>query len=127
MRSLGLPDIEVISSGTDANTYIQRALPVSEYALKVLQRHGIVKYAKRQREQLTQDRILPDDIVICLSPRIKQECQDFVTLPPQTLTWNIVDIGESSRLIRPNHSVDQLVEDMLAEIKNQVDMLVATL
>lgn len=127
LQSRQLPGIEVISSGTQADYYTERHLPVSQRALQVLDRRGIRIFAKDHRSQLTQDRLRTDDIVICMSPSVFKECQQMVRLPEQTYAWHIADIGEGTRLPRPGHDEMALIEDMLREIIAETDALLTKL
>jgi protein-tyrosine-phosphatase len=127
LKSLNLPDTEVLSSGTAAGWYIQQGLPVSTHALEALHKHGVVQYAKRHRDQLTSEMVEADDIVICVSPAVFAEAQKLVTLPKQTYVWNVADIGEGRRVPGPGHSVTQVYEEMYLEIKADVDALLPTL
>jgi len=94
-KSLNLKNIDVISSGTNVN----REDPLeNEYfanTLRVLDRHGIKRFAKNAPEQLTQQRIdASHDIIVLMNQRVANEASRIVRLPKNTRNWNIVDIGE---------------------------------
>jgi protein-tyrosine-phosphatase len=127
LKSLKLPNVEVQSSGTDADLYIRRGQPVSVHALALLEAHGMSEYAKHHRDQLTSGMIRADDVVICVSPQVYTECRQLVSLPERTVVWRIADIGEPGRLVTPDRSLQQLTTDMFAEIKICVNDLISNL
>lgn len=122
LRSLQLPDISVTSSGTnvDLSSKTEREFFASTIAL--FKRHGIEQYAKATSHQLTQDRANNQDITICMNQRVIDEAKTIVTLPPHTLSWDIVDIGEGHRTV--SDDIRRYEEEIFQEIVGRVDKLV---
>ncbi|HRF28293.1 MAG TPA: hypothetical protein PL051_01485 [Candidatus Saccharibacteria bacterium] len=125
-KSLNLKNIDVISSGTNVN----REDPLeNEYfanTLRVLDRHGIKRFAKNAPEQLTQQRIdASHDIIVLMNQRVANEASRIVRLPKNTRNWNIVDIGEGHRIEQTNRELYE--EEIYTEITQKVDELVRSL
>lgn len=122
LKSLKLRNIDVISSGTNVNW---KDLTEREHflnSMKLLDRHGIKKYAKEVPEQLTQQRIDQHDKVVCMNQRVVDEANVLVNLPHDVMNWNITDIGEAHRTIAENR--EQYEEEIYREITDKVDELV---
>jgi protein-tyrosine-phosphatase len=127
IASLNRPGLEVSSSGTAANFYMQTGQPVSYHALETLQAHGIKDYAKQHRDQLDPTAIKPKDVLVCVSPAVYEECRQLIDLPERTYVWHVDDIGEGDHVAGANHSTTELFEEIFEELKQNADKLVATL
>lgn len=126
LRSLGLPDITVSSSGTNVNWDDPTEKKYFTRTLELFKRHGIDTSAKMMPEQLTQQRIDNQDVTVCMNQRVIDEAGAIVSLPDNTINWNIVDIGEGSRIANDKNIAD-LEEEVYSEIIPKVDALVADL
>lgn len=126
-RSLNLPNITIVSSGAVANPFIAKGVPVSPNALAVLREHGIDRFAKRERTQLTPDLVRADDLVICMNRRVYDEAQTVVTLPASTQIWDVSDLGEGTRTYHDEAEALAHVHGMFDEISSDIDALMKTL
>lgn len=122
LKSLGLENIQVISSGTnvDWDNVVEKGFFAN--TLNLLDRHGIKSYAKDRPDQLAQSRIDDQDITVCMNQRVVDEAQAIVELPGDVMNWNIIDIGEGHRTNR--ESRQQYEEEIYKEITDNVDELV---
>jgi protein-tyrosine-phosphatase len=123
LKSLNLPDVHVISSGTnvDWNDQTERGYFASTLAL--LDKHGIKSYAKKVPDQLTQQRADDQDITICMNQRVIDEALAIVVLPEGATNWAIIDIGEGTRIIESNQEIYK--EEIYKEITGKIDELVS--
>jgi protein-tyrosine-phosphatase len=113
----------VISSGTVADEYRVSNQTFFASSLELLARHGLSSYVKTRPEQLTQRRVDGQDITICMNQVVVEEAKAIVSLPEDTLNWNITDIGEGNRIIRGDNR--QMHEEAIyQEITRRVDDLV---
>lgn len=124
LRSLELPNIDVISSGTVAKRYRTRNQPTLLTTTTMLNKHGIGKYVKVHSDQLTQDRLHDEDMTICMNQVVYAEGQEVVTFPKNTIVWNIVDAGEGERALAPTDNHLKYDEVIYSDIKYEVDQLV---
>ena len=98
LASLNLKDVTVSSSGTCAKTNI--SFPISPNVLEVATIEGIAPYFKPHKDQLTQETLNGVDIVVCLNRKIYREAKALVTLPLQTIIWDVSDLEERYPLWR---------------------------
>jgi len=91
----------------------------------LLKRHGLEQYAKNTSDQLTLKRIDGQDLTVCMNQRVIDEANTSVTLPHNTLSWDIVDIGEGRRTVSKNLRLYE--EEIFNEIIAKVDELVGSL
>ena len=122
--SLKLPNVEVVSSGTVADTYRSENDPISRHAKVVLSKLGLLEFAKTRCDQLTQSRILPGDITICMNQRIFNECKDVVVLPNDAIVWGIDDVDEHFTVHPEDEEIDRYAEQVFETIKKNVDILI---
>lgn len=125
IKSLQRPGVEVLSSGTDAQFYMQAGMPVSVHALATLRQHGIEAFAKQHRTQLTPNMVQPEDTVVCVSPSVYEEAKQLVQLPEHTYVWHVEDIGEAPHIPGPGVKIEDLFEDIFQEVKTAADKLLA--
>jgi protein-tyrosine-phosphatase len=127
VKSLKLKDVECISSGVKVDLYDSTERGYFQNTLGLLERHGIARYAKQISHQLTQERVDSADVTVCVNQRAFDEAALIVTLPENTIIWDIVDIGEGRRAINKDVlSIRMSYEDEIyTEIKVRVDELVA--
>ena len=127
LNSLQLNNVEVVSSGTVADKYRSENDPISRPAEFVLSRNGLMKFAKKQCDQLTQSRIEPDDTTICMNQRIFNECKELVVLPNNVIVWSIDDVNEYYPVYPQDEEIDQYAEQVFQSIKDNVDALIKQL
>jgi protein-tyrosine-phosphatase len=121
MKSLGLSGVHVTSSGTSVNWDDPTEREYFADTLRLLDSHGIKAHAKDIPEKLTQSRIDSQDITVCMNQRVIDSARRIVTLPSDTINWNIVDIGEGNRSDRD--SKDMYLKEIYKEITEKVDEL----
>ena len=92
LKSLGT-DIEVVSSGTVADAHRQQNARVIELVKDFLQSKALGKGLNYEPQQLTQERLQPDDAVIFMSQRARDESTGL-QLPQNTTTWDVKDFDE---------------------------------
>lgn len=120
-RSLGVPGLDVVSSGSNIAKY--KGMPISPRALKVLQARGLEPFAKLRREQLTPARIDPADLIVCLNRRVFDEASAITPLPHDTIVWNVADMGEPPHVPENDAQAEQFAADMFDEITRNLDTL----
>lgn len=126
LKSLNIPDVRVISSGTNVDWNNPQEREFFDNTIAVLKRHAIHHFAKPQAEQLTQSRIDNyRDIVVLMNQRVVDEAENIVALPTTSQNWSITDIGEGHRTDRSNRS--RYEEEIYQEITAKVDKLLETL
>lgn len=128
-RSLNVKNTTCISSGVcvDLDDLTERGYFQNTIAL--LERHGISSYAKQLSHQLTQERVDSAGITVCVNQRAFDEALSIVTLPENTIIWDIVDIGEGGRAKDKDVADVRVIyeEEIYEEITTQVDQLVSML
>lgn len=122
LKSLNINNVNVISSGTNVNWDDPQEREYFANTLSVLDMHGIKPFAKQLPEQLTQECVENQDVVVFMNQRVIDEAAKIVTLPPNTLSWDIVDIGEGHRTDRSNRELYE--EEIYKEITQKVNELV---
>jgi protein-tyrosine-phosphatase len=127
LKSLHLKDVAVLSSGTAADIYRQENLPRIPHITARLSKYGISEFIKTTPDQLTQERIDRANITVCMNQIVADEGRTIVTMPPDTLAWNVEDSGEGRRTIKPGEDSYKYTEEIYQEIKNNVDKLVSNL
>lgn len=127
LKSFGLPGIETMSSGTVAERYRTQNEPTLATTNALLAKHGLGMYTKEQADQLTQERLHETNITICMNNIVYEEGKEIVTFPKKTRIWDIVDAGESGRLIGPRDNHSKYDEAIHADITRKVDALVREL
>lgn len=124
LKSLNLPEITVLSSGTVADEKrVVNQKPFRD-TIALLNTHGIASYAKESSEQLTQDRLHEDDITICVNRIAYDEGSLIVSFPKNTIIWSIDDTGEGNRLLAAGDESTKFDELIFQQIKADVDELV---
>ena len=123
LKSLEIPGVEVLSSGTVASVYMQKNLDDFPKTLALLKRRGIEKYVKDHiADDINQSLLDKSDIVIFLNNIACSEAKTY-GLPEQTYTWDVADIGEKGRPITVTADRESYLEDVYKEIVKQVDDL----
>lgn len=127
LNSLQLKDVWAVSSGTVAAASLEKNKPNIARNLAVLERNDLGAYAKRSSHQLTQDRVLDDDLVVCMNQRAYDEAKNLVRLPKGTLVWDIMDINEEDD--PPTNEEERIAhaEGNLIKIQKRVDELVESI
>lgn len=124
LKSLRLPNLEVSSSGTVADSHRESNRPYQPEIADLLRWRGLADYYKAVPEQLTPAKVNGQDLVVCLNQRVYDEAKRMVKLPAKTLIWQVDDIGEGQRQMA-NGNRRSLEEEAFHEIKMAVDQLVS--
>jgi protein-tyrosine-phosphatase len=123
VKSLNLKGVNVLSSGTNVDWSDETEREYFFNTLELLDKHGIKSYAKSFAEQLTQERADNKDITICMNQRVVDEAAKLVVFPGKVMNWNIIDIGEGTRIVKGNRLSYE--EEIYKEITDGIDELVA--
>ena len=126
LKSLAIPGITTLSSGTVADCYRTQNEPTLETTNALLAQKGFGDLTKNHSEQLTQDRINASDLTICMNQTVYEEAKSNATLPPSTIVWDVVDVGEGIRTLDPNDKHTKYDDLIYLEIMHRVDELVKT-
>src|SRR5262249_45340476 len=100
LNSLGIDDLNVLSSGTAAA--VDKAKNLAHYrgTLELLAEHGIRESAKvGYGDQLTQSRLERVDVHVCMNERVYSESVQLVVFAARPLIWRVADIGEPGRIL----------------------------
>lgn len=124
LNSLCINGLTVLSSGTVADANRRTNIKPLRDTLQMLDDFGIREYAKTQPEQLDQSRVDIADITILMNEAVKNECEKIVTLPKNTIIWNVDDTGEGSRALQEGDPDTKYDKEIYEEIKENVDRLV---
>ena len=124
LKSLGLKDVTVTSSGTNVNWEDEQERKYFSNTLRLLNNHDIKAHVKDLPEQLTQQRTDNNDITVCMNQRVIDEASAIVSLPENVIDWNIIDIGEGHRTVETDKEL--YLEEIYKEITDKVDKLVKT-
>lgn len=125
LKSLNLPNVTVISSGTKADYYRKSNIPLFEKHVQLLKDHGLEAYVKTRADQLSMERMQNNDVVIVVNYIAYKEAVDIVKLPTHTIVWDITDIGEGVRT-EPYENGRAVEEAVYDEIIAKVDELVGS-
>jgi len=123
LKSLHLHNVTVISSGTVADVFRESNKVHAPHILKHIDKYGIRQYAKDEPDQLTQARLDSTDITICLNKIVADECNQMFKMPKDTIIWDVSDVDEGSRIVKPGESRYQFVEETYEEITHNIDEL----
>jgi protein-tyrosine-phosphatase len=124
LKSLKLPGVNVISSGTVADKYRKENEPKMEKITRLLADKGLGSFAKKRADQLTQQRMDQADINICMNKIVKAEADQIVKMPTGTIVWDVLDSSEGYRVIKPGDDPYKYTEEIYQEIKTEIDNLV---
>ncbi|MES2876504.1 MAG: hypothetical protein V4678_03485 [Patescibacteria group bacterium] len=126
LKSLNLPNIQTMSSGTNVDFTIPQEREFFSNTQALLNRNGILRFAKTEPNQLTQKRIDSSDVTVIVNQRAYDEAKLLVTLPQNTVVLEIVDIGEGDRVVA-NGNRQSLEDTIYSELTTTVDGLVQNL
>lgn len=128
-RSLELPHVTVISSGTLGSLTKQQNATYHRYVRETLERHHINQYAKADyADNLSNELIEKSDVIVCVNKRVYDEAHERgFMLPETTIVWDVLDFNEGDRIIRTEADIPRYVEMAYHEIVQNVDALVAEL
>lgn len=125
LKSLKIPNIEVMSSGSNTS---RSSVTVTPYAALILDEYNIAEFASKTKTQLTQSRLNEADITICANRKVYDECQgQGLKLPQRTYVWDIDDVTEFSSQFQKElrqHQVPEIAETIFRNIREDVDDLV---
>ena len=128
LKSLNIPGITVISSGTVASKHKEENLENFPKTLGLLKQHGIAQYAKdHYADDTQQDSLDSSDVVVFLNKVAYDEAASSFRLPERTYVWHVADIGEEGRIATTPTEYHQFAEDAFQEIVQNVDQLATTL
>ena len=126
LNSLGIDDLNVLSSGTAAA--LDKAKNLAHYrgTLELLAKHGIRESAKVGRgDQLTQTRLDGADVNVCMNERVYSESLQLVIFTASPRIWQVADIGEPGRILNVESEREFCREEAYEEIVENVDRLVS--
>jgi protein-tyrosine-phosphatase len=124
LRSLRIPNLTVLSSGTVASTYKDSNQVGFPKTLALLKKHGIEGFAKdHYADDINQDLLSRSDIVIFLNKRAYDEAIGF-RLPGSTYIWDVADLDERDRVASSELEREQHSEEVYSEITENIDALV---
>lgn len=127
VNSLERTDLKTISSGTVADSYRYKNDPICAHTKVVLSKHNLLKYDKNKCDQLTQSRINPNDVTVCINEKVFLECKSLVTLPQNVIVWDVDDLDEHFINNPSVEEINEYSEEVFQTIKNNVDHLLASL
>lgn len=128
LKSLDLPGVKVISSGTVAMRDWESNVPKYQHTLAQLEKHGIKRHAKPEHgDQVPSGECPAGDVVVCFSERAHKELEQLVMSLDNVRIWHIADIGEPGRIPKNEDHEQTLREDVYQEIVTHVNALVAEL
>ena len=127
LNSLRIEDLTVLSSGTVADEGRQANIGPLRDTLQMLDDFGIRQHAKTQPEQLDQSRVDQADITILMNEIVRSECEKIVTLPENTIIWDIDDTSEGKRILQYGDPDNKYDKEIYQEIKSNVDSLIQRL
>ena len=125
LKSLGLEDINVISSGSVAEAHRIQNISLLSAVQTLLTGHGIEEYAKAYSDQSTQELINESDIIICMNQRVADEASQTMELPSNVMVWDITDVSESEHAVHSDAERNEYLEQVYQEIRLKVDELVS--
>ena len=126
LNSLGIKDLDVLSSGTAAASEKEENLANYRKTLELLEKHGIREFAKAgYGDQLTQSRLEKTDITVCMNQRVYDECLRYVIFPASPRIWSVADVGEPGRISNIESERRLYREEAYEEIVENVDRLIS--
>ncbi len=124
-KSLGIPGVEVNSSGTVASEYREHNIPTYAQVCALLAAHGLRDFTKNHyADDLTQASIDHADVVVCLNRIVYDEALNDWNLPKQTYVWDIADVDESEYVPESEIERQAFMEATFHEISARVDNFV---
>ena len=93
------------------------------HIIEHIDKYGVTEYAKDEPDQLTQERLDGADITVCLNKIVADECNQMFKMPKDTIVWDVSDVDEGSRIVKPGESRYQFVEETYEEITHNIDEL----
>ena len=126
-KSLKIPGLDVISSGTVASEYREYNIPTYAQVRALLVAHGLGDFTKdHYADDLTQQRIDQSDIVVCLNQIVQHEALRNWHLPAQTYVWDIADVQESDHAPTSETERRAFMEATFREITTRIDDFIRT-
>ena len=99
LKSLQIPGLTVISSGTVASAHKEANKINYPKVIAVLKRHGIEQYAKKHyADDINQGLLDESDIVVCLNKLVYEEAISGFRLPKRVYVWDVADIDEADHI-----------------------------
>lgn len=131
LQSLHIPHLDVISSGTVAAAGKDENGDMPLHTHAILQKHGLLQFAKPSWDQASVGRMKPDDFVIFFGARAQEEARTLGITPVHSQTWDVPDAGELVRGKRNPGPHDPQIfvftEQTYGVIVSYVDALLAEL
>lgn len=126
LKSLRIPNLTVVSSGTVASAYKAANLANFPKTLAMLERHGVREYAKTNfADDTRQDLLDKSDVIVFMNTIAYDEAAKSFTLPPKTFIWDVADIGEKNRIANNEEELKMRMEEVYAEIVANTDELIS--
>lgn len=128
-KSLHIPNLQVISSGSAATSHREMNIPTYAKTLETLESHGLGQYAKdHYADDLTQELLNGSDVAVFMNRLVIEEAQtQGFHLPKQLYIWDVTDMGEPGRMVNTPADIDYYYEQVLTEISHNVDTLLSDL
>lgn len=127
LKSLEIPDVQVLSSGTVASKYKADNLARFPKTFGLLKRHDIGAYVKDHiADDIDQAAIDRSDIIIFLDKVAYAEAARSYTFPQRTYVWNVADLGTKTRSPTSEAEREKFMEDVYEEIVENVEQLRST-
>ncbi len=123
LKSLKLPNVSVMSSGTIADKVREENEPNIPRLITILDKYGVGQLVKRHPEQLTQERAGEGDITICMNQIVADEAQAMVSLPSNTEVWDVDDEEEGQHVINPGENPFKYAEEIYEKVVGHVNKL----
>jgi protein-tyrosine-phosphatase len=125
LKSLKLPGVVVLSSGTVAKEHSAENGSLPPFTKHALLAHGLLAYDKGHWDQLTAARVAVDDITIFFGQLAYQEAKANNLVVKNSRVWDIPDTGELFEgSLTPSHNdpgVDEFAEKTYQRIKERID------
>ena len=125
LRSLQLPHVISRSSGIVAARDKESNRSSNLEVRALLERRGILSYAKPQYgDNTTQESLDTSDVNVFLNEIAHQEAMEQFIVPESSIVWRVADFGEHGKTPRGDDDRLRLLDETYDEITRGVDHLV---
>jgi len=123
LKSKQLPNIEVSSSGTGAEKNLSGT--ITSYTKDILEKEGILSYAKKTWTQTTKAELARQDLIIFMAKAQLDYCTNFLGfLPKKYEVWNVKDVNDVLPESKQNEkSISEFAKENYMVIIEKVDEL----
>ena len=124
LKSLQLPHVAVVSSGTVAGANKEANKPNLARTLRLLKRHNVDTFAGVGSTQLTQATLEGNDVVVFMSKIAYDDRPAALVLPKTVHIWDVKDFDELEH--PPTTEIERMerAEEAYGYIVSKVDQLV---